>query len=233
MKYKILDAFTLKLIMVVLMVLDHIAQFIPNSPYWLHWPGRLVAPVFFYLLTEGYKYTSSKQKYMKRLFTWAGIMFIGNIIISFIFKRKIPLYNNILFSMGLGIALLMLLDSGKCKQGKDKFENNLLTLLVLFISLFSEGSWMCTAMVLIFHYLKGDKIKMSLAYIALSCMFIQGGFTYENLFTLNPQWMMVFALPIIFMYNGQRGKNIKYFFYVFYPLHIWILYIIGYLLEKS
>ncbi len=91
MKYKILDAFTLKLIMVVLMVLDHIAQFIPNSPYWLHWPGRLVAPVFFYLLTEGYKYTSSKQKYMKRLFTWAGIMFIGNIIISFIFKRKIPL----------------------------------------------------------------------------------------------------------------------------------------------
>ncbi|NLV76868.1 MAG: hypothetical protein GX023_07800 [Tissierellia bacterium] len=25
----------------------------------------------------------------------------------------------------------------------------------------------------------------------------------------------------------------KYFFYVFYPLHIWILYIIGYLLEKN
>ena len=232
MKYRIFDAFTLKMTMVVLMLLDHIAQFIPNSPYWFHWSGRLVAPIFFYLLTEGYIHTSSRLNYMRRLFTWAGIMFIGNSIISIIFKRDIILYNNILFSMALGIALLILLDNGKFKEGKDKFKNNLLIILILFFATFAEGSLMSTAMVLIFHYLKEDRLKMSLAYIALSCTFLQGGFTYENLFILNPQWMMVFALPLILMYNGQRGKNIKYFFYIFYPLHIWTLYIIGYFLEK-
>lgn len=232
MKYRIFDTFTLKISMVVLMVLDHIAQFIPNSPYWLHWPGRLVAPIFFYLLTEGYKHTSSRLNYMRRLFTWAGIMFIGNSVVFLVFKRELPLYNNILFSMALGIALLILLDKGKFKEGKDKLKNNLLIVLILFFATFAEGSLMSTAMVLIFHYLKEDRLKMSAAYLALSCTFLQGGFTYENLFILNPQWMMVFALPIILLYNGERGKNIKYFFYVFYPLHIWMLYIIGYFLEK-
>lgn len=43
----------------------------------------------------------------------------------------------------------------------------------------------------------------------------------------NYQWMMVFALPIILQYNGEKGKGCKGFFYVFYPLHYIILYVIG------
>ena len=111
-----------------------------HSPYWFHWSGRLVAPIFFYLLTEGYIHTSSRLNYMRRLFTWAGIMFIGNSIISIIFKRDIILYNNILFSMALGIALLILLDNGKFKEGKDKFKNNLLIILILFFAQKTQGA---------------------------------------------------------------------------------------------
>lgn len=40
-------------------------------------------------------------------------------------------------------------------------------------------------------------------------------------------WMMLGALPFLVSYNGQRGKGWKYFFYVFYPLHIFVLYYIG------
>ncbi len=43
----------------------------------------------------------------------------------------------------------------------------------------------------------------------------------------NPQWMMIFSLPIIFMYNGKKGRGLKYLFYIFYPLHIVVLYFIG------
>ncbi len=43
----------------------------------------------------------------------------------------------------------------------------------------------------------------------------------------NPQWMMIFSLPIIFMYNGKKGRGLKYLFYIFYPLHIVVLYLIG------
>ena len=40
---------------------------------------------------------------------------------------------------------------------------------------------------------------------------------------------VVLAIPVIMMYNGQRGKNcrinaiMKYFFYIYYPLHLFII----------
>lgn len=39
----------------------------------------------------------------------------------------------------------------------------------------------------------------------------------------------IFALvdaPIVELYNGERGKNIKYFFYAFYPAHLFLLYLV-------
>lgn len=42
----------------------------------------------------------------------------------------------------------------------------------------------------------------------------------------NSQWMMIFSLIFIFMYNGEKGKGLKYLFHIFYPLHIVILFVI-------
>ncbi|MDR1194074.1 MAG: conjugal transfer protein TraX [Peptococcaceae bacterium] len=46
----------------------------------------------------------------------------------------------------------------------------------------------------------------------------------------SPQWLMVFASVLLLLYNGQRGKGSKYFFYIFYPAHIYALYIAAWLL---
>lgn len=48
-----------------------------------------------------------------------------------------------------------------------------------------------------------------------------------NLLTIQYQWIMILALPLILSYNHQLGKNYKYFFYIFYPTHIVLLWILS------
>ncbi len=43
------------------------------------------------------------------------------------------------------------------------------------------------------------------------------------------QMAVVLAIPILWMYNGKRGRNskpntfMKYAFYIYYPLHLFVL----------
>lgn len=47
----------------------------------------------------------------------------------------------------------------------------------------------------------------------------------------NVQWMMVFSIIPLFFYNGEKGRGDKNFFYIFYPAHIYLLYILASLLH--
>lgn len=40
---------------------------------------------------------------------------------------------------------------------------------------------------------------------------------------LDGQYWMILALPFIWLYNGQRGRKMKAFFYFYYPLHLYLL----------
>ncbi|MCF6463477.1 TraX family protein [Clostridium sp. Cult1] len=44
------------------------------------------------------------------------------------------------------------------------------------------------------------------------------------MFTNYYEWMSVFALIFMFLYNGEKGKSMKKLFYIFYPAHVYILY---------
>lgn len=44
------------------------------------------------------------------------------------------------------------------------------------------------------------------------------------MFTNYYEWMGVFAVIFMFLYNGEKGKSMKKLFYIFYPAHIYILY---------
>jgi len=44
------------------------------------------------------------------------------------------------------------------------------------------------------------------------------------MFTSYYEWMGVFAIIFMFLYNGEKGKPMKRLFYIFYPAHIYILY---------
>jgi hypothetical protein len=58
----------LKIIALITMFIDHMGQFIPYTPDWFHWVGRVAAPVFVYALVIGYQHTSNRKKYIIRLY---------------------------------------------------------------------------------------------------------------------------------------------------------------------
>ena len=41
------------------------------------------------------------------------------------------------------------------------------------------------------------------------------------------QFFMVLALPFMLAYNRRRGRGWKWFFYIFYPAHAFILFYLG------
>lgn len=233
MKIKIFNGFQLKMIMAILMLVDHIGQFIPNVPIWFRYLGRIVAPIFFFMLVEGFIHTSNRQNYMKRLFTWGFIMLGGSWLLELILPYEKSIPNNIFFSLATCFSLLYMIDL--IKNAEDNKVKNKLTIYAVaigFLALFTEASFIGIGMVLVFYFFRENKLALSILYIALSSIFTLGNFTYENLFLINYQWMMVFSLPFILLYNGERGKSLKYFFYGFYPSHIWVLYIISYYINQ-
>ena len=49
----------------------------------------------------------------------------------------------------------------------------------------------------------------------------------------NYVWMMLLSIPFILSYNGKRGIGMRYFFYLYYPLHLIILSIISFKFSVS
>lgn len=52
------------------------------------------------------------------------------------------------------------------------------------------------------------------------------------MFTDYYEWMGAFASILMLMYNGEKGKSMKRLFYIFYPAHIYILYILSLIVYK-
>jgi TraX protein len=238
-----LDGFKLKLLGMTLMLLDHMNQFLSDMPIWFGWLGRIVAPIFFYFIVEGFFHTRNRGKYMLRLFTWAIITKLGNTLLTLILPSlSVSIMNNIF--MSLLLALLLLTAIEWTKQTRNYALGTLYIILAIMGGSITEASILGVAMTLIFYLFRERKGQMAFAYVILMLLIslglgslgipIEEVFTYDNLFVLNYQWMMIFAIIPILLYNGARGyhaKWSKYMFYVFYPAHIWILYTIGVLIR--
>ena len=66
----------------------------------------------------------------------------------------------------------------------------------------------------------------------LQLFLLYGGFELFGdlqMLCINCEWMTFIVIPFIFLYNGEEGKKSKFgkwFFYVFYPLHLWVIEVV-------
>lgn len=244
---KTLNANTLKLIAIIAMTIDHITWMLfpgyPKDalPIVLHAIGRITCPIMCYFIAEGYHYTRNIQKYTGRLFIFAVISHFAYIFASADYvdvKSFIPFYygnvlnqTSVMWSLAWGLVMLRVVNSPKIKNDMAK------TLLVVGICLLSFASdWSCIASlcILAFGTNRGNFKRQMLWMIFYVAIYATVYFFAIDKVYGVLQMAVILAIPVIGLYNGQRGKNasvnriMKWVFYLYYPLH---LFIIGMLLH--
>ncbi|HEM6302586.1 TPA: beta-carotene 15,15'-monooxygenase [Streptococcus suis] len=227
-----------------LMVLDHlkiIPDFIPDQLSMVfHMVTRCVAVFFAYMLVEGYLHTRNVKAYLLRLYGAAGIMALGNTLLNNFYQSKeIYMSNNIFMTLAVGLTLLVCLrnfaEHSRKQQIVQILSVGLLTILGAFLT---EGGTVVLPFILITYMGRKSLVKRNIAYgiLALLLLFLSYQ-PYESIGTTiqmmlyNADWLFILVLPILSLYNGQAGPRTafsRYFFYIFYPLHLWLLATIAY-----
>ena len=175
----------------------------------MHYIGRMAFPLFAFLITEGFTHTHDRKKYGINLFIFALISEIPwNLAHTgeLFYGRQ-----NVFFTLLLGYIGLCALDHYK----NDYKKMTIALASLLGVSLLLRADYTCFGFgfIILLHLLK-DRRMMA---IIGCCM-------------LPSRWIGGLAFIPILMYNGERGfakaKWTKYAFYIFYPLHLLILYLV-------
>lgn len=229
---KKLNSFQLKVIAVIFMLADHLYLTFPGQfSFLFHTVSRFVAPLFAFLVVEGLFHTRNKLRYNIRLFGWAVFMSVGNHIINTNFASKgISVENNIFFTFAIGLTVLNLLYYSKSKSGVKKVALSIFAIWLSGLGIVgTEGGYILIPFMIIAYSFR-DNIKLKiLIYITLVISLILSNYKQYSTFL-----SLLAVVPFILLYNGERGANnkfSKYLFYVFYPLHLWILAIIQFLIR--
>lgn len=235
------NAFQLKLLMAGIMVLDHLSylpSFLPtHMALGFHVLSRCVAVFFAYLAVEGFLYTHSRKKYLQRLFLAAGGMMLGNLLLSATGIGP-TISNNIFLTLAMGVATLCIW-FGDLALSKPARISIGIFITGLAMLLTEGGILIIPFMVLTYKCYSSPRLR-NLAYFLLAlvlfAMSYQSYPTLHDTLTMlayNSDFLFITVIPVLTLYSGERGPATafsKYFFYVFYPAHLWLIALLAHLM---
>lgn len=233
---------TLKLIAIVSMLIDHIGavvlirmvlsglskngvlnQELLNIYELTRNIGRIAFPIFCFLLVEGFERSRNRGKYALRLGLFA---LLSEIPFNLAVTGEVLAfsYQNVYFTLLIGLFTMMLVNKVndlKCPTQMNSPMEVMQVCLggIIRIGLIALGAWgaeclhtdygalgiLCIMTLYVFRSNKG------LQAVTGACAFM-----WESTAPL--------AFIPIWWYNGARGLKLKYVFYLFYPVHLLILY---------
>jgi len=220
--FQILDGTMLKIIAMVCMVFDHVGDMFFSGVMWPRMIGRLAMPLFAFCIAEGFRYTHDKKKYLIRMGIFA---LVSEIPFDLAFTGTIDLsHQNIMLTFFLSILALMLYNLvSYSSDGKKRAWRIILGILIvlsiaaLALLLKADYSVFAVISVFLFYELRNTPYPVrELAGVGFLAVTRTMGF---YLFT------GVSIIPLL-LYNGKKGKGLKWLFYAFYPGHLLILFAI-------
>ena len=232
---RLLNRDAIKYIAVFTMLLNHISAIFLQPGSLLGESFRVIgyftAVTMVYFLVEGYRYTHSHKAYFFRLVLFAAISelpfqlaFVGSELYTY------------RFNMICNLCLCW------CVIHISRTEALLSLRLVLyagllFLSFFCDWGPLAPLYTLLFLWADGSREKTAAAYIfAMILLAVSDFFPYAETMPveeailsscIDMAGVALSAVCILFFYNGKRVKKgrtfSKWFFYIFYPVHLSLL----------
>lgn len=188
--------------------------------------GRLGFPIFIFLLVEGLEHTHNRWKYLIRMVIFALVSeipfdFAFNLSKAEIFSGKIIdfTYQNVFFTLSIGLFTIIGIQSVGRTQWKTVgkvFMNIGIALVGMAIAYFLRTDYGAIGVlaIVVMYLLRKNRMLAS----AITCVVL--------MFSSILEASAFLVLWPIGFYNGKRGWNLKWVFYIFYPAHLFVLWLI-------
>ena len=243
----------LKIIGLVCMTIDHLYLYVfANTTINVsifRIVGRIAAPLFLFAVIQAMRYSSDKKSYIFRLYKYHICICILEIVLSYllhseisfnvipewlftaiyiylidmIIKKEHIIRHIVLMLIPILVGIGSLIIGPSCSV-INVFLPNIFTIQYSPFFLILGIGW---------YYMKKKKNQIValifFSVFVLICSYIVSAsqyWVYPGLFNYTQAWM-VLAAPFIALYNNRKGKNLKKFFYIYYPTHICIFLLLG------
>ena len=221
-KIQIFSGAQLKYIAFISMLIDHvnnalITPLLDGSGFLLYLSnifsvlGRIAFPIFVFFIVEGFFKTKNRKKYLLTLTVFGVISEVPfDMFTSKTFFNQY--WNNMMFTLVLCLITIWVIDSLK-----EKISNKIVWHIV---SIVVVAICSAVAMALSLDYDYHAIIVAYLFYIFYDRPVLGAALGYLSIIK---ELYSFFGFGIVLTYNGERGRQYKWFNYLFYPVHILIL----------
>ena len=216
-----MSSFILKIIGIITMLLDHIGLVFYDESI-LRFIGRLAFPIFAFQASLGYEHTKNIKKYLLKLFIFAIISQIPYYLMTI----DNGFHFNSIFTISFGVLSIVAYNK------LDKLFDKILAISLICIlatCLRVEYGIAGILSIFFFNKFKDNKIILSILFSLLFTLYYSLFIVFEKEIIYNLFLLLgtLLSLIPINLYNGQEGKKLKYFFYIFYPLHMLIIWLLS------
>ena len=228
------------------MVIDHIGLYFSWAPGWFRLLGRGAYPLFLFCMIWGYHYTRDRRKYLLRLYLMGVFMGFFCYGMNTFFTPQGGYGNhNIfvpMFLVGVLISTIELFEKDSKKGAMAlagifavqflyylspmflpflrELDGDILTAFLPNLAI-NEYGFTFVALGVVLYFVRENRKYLCAVYI-IFCIY---QFSAEMLSSGScVQCLMIIALPFMLNYNHEKGPGMKYFFYIFYPAHTFLLF---------
>ncbi len=239
-----LSSEALKMVAIVAMFIDH-AAFLVSPNYYspltaaMHFVGRLTGPLMFFFISEGYRHTRNANRYTLRLAVFALVSYLPFVLY---FNNGWPadgqgwLRLNVIYTLLLGLLALR-----ARHEVKNPVAAAALVGLCLLLSVYGDWNFVGVIAILLFDMLRENRVNQRIGFCLLALLYgalplisdLAHGFAGNPglyLTAIGVMLGMLVPMGLLGFYNGQRGRGSKWLFYVFYPAHLLLLFLLARLL---